>query len=174
MTVPETPDGTLTGTDRPVEILPFEPRYAADFRALNLEWLERYFRVEPVDVEVLSHPERILADGGHLLFARVGEAIVGTVALLRGPDRRYELSKMAVSPAWQGRGIGRALLQAMIAHYERLEARELYLESNRRLLPALALYVSVGFAHRPRPGGPSHYERADVYMTWLGSPAPAA
>ena len=41
---------------REVQILPFASRYASDFKRLNLEWVHKYFRVEPVDEQVLSNP----------------------------------------------------------------------------------------------------------------------
>ena len=48
----------------------FEPRWRDDFARLNLEWLERWFTVEPGDREVLGDPEaHILAGGGRILFA---------------------------------------------------------------------------------------------------------
>ena len=151
-----------------VEIVAFEPRYAADFKALNLEWLSRYFRVEPIDEVVLSDPEAILAAGGHILLARQGDWIVGTAALLKAGDRCYELSKMSVTAERQGQGIGRLLLEATLQVYRGLKAERLFLESNRRLTPALALYASVGFVSAERPPGPAHYERADVYMVYGG------
>lgn len=157
-----------------VEIVPFEPRYAADFKRLNVEWLKRYFTVEPIDEAVLSRPEAvILAPGGAILLARVapdtaeghpGE-VVGTCALIKADgEDRYELSKMAVTERYQGQGIARRLLLAAIEHYRSIGGRQLFLESNSRLTPALTLYESVGFEHAPRPGGPSHYVRSDVYM----------
>jgi len=150
-----------------VEIIPFERRYAADFKRLNIEWLEKYFRVEPIDEEVLSHPERILRKGGAIFLARYRGAIVGTSALLAAGDGRFELSKMAVTAGHQGLGIGRKLLEAAVAEYLSRGACELFLESNSRLTPAITLYESAGFAHAPRPA-PSHYERSDVYMVYVG------
>ena len=41
-------------TDISVEIVPFEERHAEDFKRLNLEWLRKYFRVEPADEEMFS------------------------------------------------------------------------------------------------------------------------
>jgi DNA-binding MarR family transcriptional regulator/GNAT superfamily N-acetyltransferase len=146
-----------------VEIIPFERRYTADFKRLNLEWLERYFRVEPIDEQVLSKPLEILRDGGAIFLARYRGAIVGTCALLNKGAGRFELSKMAVTAKRQGLGIGRKLLRAAIADYLTRGARELFLESNSRLTPAIMLYESAGFVHAPRPE-PSHYERSDVYM----------
>ena len=43
---------------------------------------------------------------------------------------------------------------------------KLFLESNSVLTPALTLYESAGFVHAPRPGGPPHYARGNVYMVY--------
>lgn len=150
-----------------VEIIPFEPRYREDFKRLNVAWLEKFFRVEPVDEDVLSNPEtRILAPGGHIFFARVDGEIAGTCALMPEGDR-FELTKMAVDERFQGLGLGRKLIEAVIAEFKRLRGRELFLESNSALKPAITLYETSGFHHAPRPGA-SHYERADVYMVYRG------
>ena len=150
-----------------VEVIPFERRYAADFKRLNVEWLEKFFRVEPIDEEVLSRPLRILRNGGAIFLARYRGAIVGTCSLLNAGDGRFELSKMAVTGGHQGLGIGRKLLETAIAEYLCRGARELFLESNSKLTPAITLYESTGFVHSPRPA-PSHYERSDVYMVYVG------
>jgi GNAT superfamily N-acetyltransferase len=151
-----------------VEIIPFEPRYREDFRRLNVAWLEKFFRVEPVDAEVLSNPERTILDpGGHILFARSGDEIVGTCALIPEGDGRFELSKMAVDERHQGLGLGRKLLEAAVAKAKALGAAELFLESSSKLTTAIRLYETSGFVHTPPPGA-SHYERADVYMVYRG------
>jgi ribosomal protein S18 acetylase RimI-like enzyme len=149
-------------------IIPFEARFAADFKRLNVEWLEMYFSVEPHDEIVLSDPQgQILAPGGHIFLARLGDEIVGTCALLNAGDGRFEIAKMSVTPRYKGRGIGRQLLDAAIAQFHSLGGRELVLESNSRMVPALTLYESAGFVYAERPA-PSHYERSDVYMVYRG------
>ena len=151
-----------------LEIVDFEPGLAADFERLNREWLEALFTVEPIDARVLSDPQRHVIDpGGHILFARTGGAIVGTVALKHEGHGRYELTKMAVTAAAQGLGAGRRLGEAVIARYCELGGSSLYLESHSSLAPALALYESLGFRHSPRPA-PSEYARSDVYMEYRG------
>jgi putative acetyltransferase len=151
-----------------VRIADYHPRWRADFARLNTEWLERWFVVEPVDRAVLSDPEtHILAGGGRVLFAVDGDGhALGTVALLHEGDGVYELTKMAVDPAARGRGIGRLLMAGALDAWRGLGGRELFLESSSRLRPALALYESVGFRHRPAPRPGSHYARADVYMVY--------
>jgi DNA-binding MarR family transcriptional regulator/ribosomal protein S18 acetylase RimI-like enzyme len=155
-----------------LRILPYVASRRAAFRDLNLEWLRKYFKVEAIDRRVLGAPERhIIGRGGRILFAALGERVVGTVALMPHPGDHWELTKMAVTEAAQGLGIGRKLMQSAIAAYRGLGGRELFLETNSRLAPAIALYESVGFQHQagPRPG--SHYRRSDVYMIWRATPA---
>lgn len=153
-----------------IDILPFESKYRDDFKRLNVEWLERYFFVEPIDEDVLSRPEQaILEPGGFIWVARHDGQIVGTCALIHAGDGRFELAKMAVTPRYQRLHIGRRLLLEAIAQFTRMQGRELFLESNRTLSPALALYEAHGFRHAPRPAGLSHYQRSDVYMIWMGA-----
>lgn len=144
-----------------------EHAHTAAFKTLNIEWLEKYFHIEPIDEQVLSHPEKIIKGGGHIFFACYGGQAVGTCALIRNAGQRFELSKMAVSQAFQQRGIGRVLLKAAIQKFASYPAHTLYLETNRILVPAITLYESLGFVHAPRPGGPSPYERANVFMNYL-------
>lgn len=153
-----------------IRIADYDPRWRTDFARLNIDWLERYFVVESIDREVLSDPETyILADGGRVLLALdEHDRAVGAVALKHEGQGVYELTKMAVDPSCQGRGIGRLLMDAALDRYRALQGRELFLESSSKLAPALKLYESVGFRHHPAPRPGSHYARADVYMVWEG------
>lgn len=159
-----------------VSIVGFDPRWRRAFAALNIEWLQRWFVVEPFDHEVLNDPERfILADGGHVLFAIDTERqALGTVALRHDGHGVFELTKMAVAPTARGRGIGRKLMCAALDLFHQLGGRELFLESSSQLAPALSLYESVGFRHHPAPRAGSHYARADVHMIWEPPGADAA
>lgn len=155
-----------------LEIIDYAPAYAADFKRLNIEWLERYFYVEAFDNIVLSDPQRhILDGGGAIFFARLRGRIVGTCSLIPNETGAMELSKMAVTADCQGMGAGRRLIERALAAFEASGAPLLYLESNSKLAPALALYESVGFVHAPRPPAETHYQRANVYMEWRGRKA---
>jgi len=149
-------------------IVGYDAAWRDDFARLNIDWLQRYFVVEAVDSEVLHDPEtHILGRGGRILFAIDSrERAIGTVALKHEGEGVYELTKMAVEPDHQGTGIGRALMMAALSAYRDAGGKELFLESSSKLAPALKLYESVGFEHRPAPRPGSHYRRADVYMVW--------
>ena len=153
----------------PVEIIEFEPAHAKRFRDLNYEWLNEYFEVEPFDEIVLSNPEKqVLAHGGFIFLARVGSEIVGTCALLRHTENRYELAKMAVTREYRGQGIGRRLAEAAIQKMREMKVGSLVLATSKLLKPANMLYESLGFRYVPMAEiGPIPYKRHTVAMELL-------
>jgi N-acetylglutamate synthase-like GNAT family acetyltransferase len=144
----------------------FQPGDADAFFELNREWIQRYFWLEPADLEVLWHPQTAILDTGGRIFMAVRNGVcIGCCALIAIGPGEYELAKMAVTPAERRGGIGRRLIAAAIAKAERIGATRLYLETNSTLTGAIALYESMGFQHLPPSRvKPSHYSRADVYM----------
>lgn len=148
------------------KIVDYSDRYDSAFERLNTEWLERYFRIEAIDRAVLSDPKgNVIDHGGAILYLLHGDEAVGTVALKHQGDRVFELTKMAVTLRYQGRGLGRQLLCAAVDRFTELGGKRLYLESHSSLTPALSLYESAGFRHEPPPR-PSEYARADVFMVY--------
>ena len=154
-----------------IAIVPFRPQYSADFRRLNLEWIERLFKVEAPDLKVLDNPgQAIIAPGGMIYFALDGEAVVGTAAMIRVAPDRCELAKMGVAAMHQRRGIGELLGQACTAWAREQGVHAVFLETNSRLGNAIRLYERLGFRHAPWPN-PSDYARGDVYMELEIDPA---
>jgi GNAT superfamily N-acetyltransferase len=155
----------VNATARSFTIREFLPGDELAFRRLNEEWIVRYFALEPKDVEALDNPRRILDHGGRIYFAVRGSEPVGCCALISIGGREYEVAKMAVTPSCQGAGVGRGLLETVVAEARAAGAARLYLETNHALMPAIRLYESVGFRHLPPERVvPSQYARADVYM----------
>jgi GNAT superfamily N-acetyltransferase len=138
---------------------------AAAFKALNIAWIEHYFRVEPKDIEALDHPERILADGA-IAMAEIDGEPVGACALIKRPEAGvWEIAKMGVTPRHRGAGIGTALMTYLIELAPSLGAKSLYIETNSALTPAIKLYEKFGFRHLGEgEHPPTPYARADVFM----------
>jgi DNA-binding MarR family transcriptional regulator/GNAT superfamily N-acetyltransferase len=148
-----------------VTIVDYQPKYKTAFKALNEEWIARWFKLEPADHKSLDHPEEnILKKGGHIFVALYNDEPVGVCALVKmdDPDYDYELAKMAVSPKAQGKSIGFLLGQAIIAKATSLGARNIYLESNTILKPAISLYNKLGF--KKIAGRATPYERCNIQM----------
>lgn len=101
-----------------VEITRWDRKYRDDFIRLNSEWIEIFFCLEESDLKILGDPEgEIIRKGGEIFLALTGGKAVGCCALICHPDTgRYELAKMAVSPAAQGKGIGFQLGAALLRY----------------------------------------------------------
>ena len=150
-----------------IRIVGWSPERQPDFYRLNAEWLTKYYSIEPFDHEVLSNPQKHIIDpGGTILFAMRGDEVVGTCALMLDAPGVYELTKMAVTERHQGLGLGRTLVEAIIAEFRQRGGAQLFLETQGKLQAALALYEKVGFERQPGTKPGSHYARADVYMIW--------
>lgn len=148
------------------QIVPYRPELARAFHDLNIAWIERLFTVEPADRKTLEHPQEAIIDhGGEIFFALVEGAPVGCCAAIHEGDGRWELSKMAVEPAYQGQGLGEALGRAVVQHVSMQNPRELYLLTNSSLHGAIRLYERLGFQHRPMPDS-TPYARSDVCMVY--------
>jgi DNA-binding MarR family transcriptional regulator/N-acetylglutamate synthase-like GNAT family acetyltransferase len=150
---------------RDVQIVDYKPTYLEAFKRLNEEWISKYFKMEPADHKALDNPQKnIIAKGGHILVALYNKEPVGVCALIKmeDPVYEYEMAKMAVSPAAQGKNIGWLLGRAIIDKARSLGAKKLYLESNTILQPAINLYHKLGFQRVV--GHASPYERCNIQM----------
>jgi DNA-binding MarR family transcriptional regulator/GNAT superfamily N-acetyltransferase len=157
---------TMVELDRrkEVEIVQFEPKYAADFARLNYEWIEQYFTIEDHDHEMLDDPvQYIIKPGGQIFLALVGGEAVGTVALINDRDNSFELAKMAVTSKYRGLKIGEKLMNDCLDHARRAGKAKVFLLSNRKLIPAISLYRKFGFEEVPLDPN-NLYQRTDIQM----------
>jgi putative acetyltransferase len=151
----------------PIEIIEYKAKYARHFREINLDWLQEFFDVEPYDRIVLNDPhEHIIKHGGRILFARIRGEIVGTCALLKHAEKKYELAKMGVRTPFRGTGVGRLLVEAAIDKARELGADTLVLATSTKLEAANRLYHSLGFQQAdPSVIGPLPYRRESIILS---------
>lgn len=147
-----------------LKIIPFETKYADNFKALNIAWLEKYFYVEPKDDVLLSDCENsILGAGGFIFMASYQNTIVGCFSLIPMAANHYELGKMAVDPTYQGLKIGQQLLSFAIDFAKKNNWKAVTLYSSTKLPAALHIYRKYGFKdvalEKELP-----YTRSDVKM----------
>ena len=138
-------------------LITYDPQYAADFAALNYEWIETFFAIEEEDRKALDDPQGYAIDsGGEIFFVLEGDSVVGTVAMVpfassgSSACKMFELAKMAVRPDKRGRGYSHMLMQACIEFARSKQADEIMLVTNDVLAPALGLYESAGFVAVPQ------------------------
>ena len=156
-------------TDSAVQIVGFDPAYARHFADLNYHWIAEAYGVEPHDHDILDHPyEAVIVPGGEVFFAIVDGSVAGTVAMIPYEADAFELTKMAVDPAFRGRGIGDKLMKACIELARTSERKRIILESNTKQAVAVALYRKFGFMETPLDPN-SQYVRANIRMELIVS-----
>lgn len=128
-----------------IQVVPFDLSLKMYFRLLNVEWLNYYYFVTPEDLEILDYPEKIVANGGSVFFAKSGDEVLGTCALLKGEHDDFELVKMGVSPDARNLGIGSLLMEACISEAKSKKAKLITLETAIPLKAAIHLYKKYGF-----------------------------
>ena len=142
------------------------------FIGLNLDWIEEYFAVEDSDRQQLEGLEAtIISKGGRIIVAELAGKVVGTGAIIPphhqpNDGRKWqEIIKMAAQKDLRGQGIGRAVLDALVAEARSLAANAIWLETNGDLKAAIRLYEKSGFRHLPEAElWPTPYARCNVQM----------
>ena len=145
-----------------IEIVAYRPEHQPWFEKFNRDWIEKFFWMEPIDIEVLQHPDtNIIQKGGEIFMAIYQKEMAGTVALKFVGPGVYEFTKMAVDEKFQGKKIGEMLAQVAIQHARQQKAKKIILYSSTKLNVAIGLYRKLGFVEIPLDG---FYKRSDIKM----------
>jgi GNAT superfamily N-acetyltransferase len=84
------------------------------------------------------------------LVGLVDDQIVATGALTRLNDRQVKLRRMSVSPAYQGRGYGKAMLARLEVLAREFSYAEILLDTAGLLTAAIEMYTRAGYAEFQR------------------------
>jgi putative acetyltransferase len=115
--------------------------------ALNAE-LEAAFP-EPGATHFSLSSTQVEAGDGAFVIAYLDNVAVGCGAVRRLDDGTAELKRMYVAPSLRGRGIGRALVEALEREARLLGVTKVVLETGTRLAAAITLYEAMGYSRIP-------------------------
>jgi [ribosomal protein S18]-alanine N-acetyltransferase len=107
------------------------------------------------------------SEHNHYVAARADDKLVGYAGITRlgrKPPYEYEIHTIGVDPAFQGRGIGRRMLDELL---EIASGGVVFLEVRTDNAAAIGLYESVGFATMGRRKRYYRVSGADAYTMRL-------
>jgi GNAT superfamily N-acetyltransferase len=128
----------------------------------DLELIDAYFDADAFEEELATLPGDYSPPGGALLLAHHEGAAAGCVALRRLDAVACEMKRMFVYPQFQGKGIGRALGQAIVHEAKAANYAVMRLDTSVRQTEAQTLYARLGF-RRIEP----YYELPAALRDWL-------
>ena len=107
------------------------------------------------EAELAGLPGSYAPPGGCLLLAWLKQTPLGCVALQRISDSRAEMKRLYVPPKARGFGVGRKLVEQILAAAEAMGYAEVVLDTLPTMLEAKRLYEQFGFRdiepYRPNP-----------------------
>lgn len=138
---------------RPVDLPGDLPAVRALFKAY-IDSLRQDFGLDlgfqNVEAELAALPGAYAPPQGALLLAELEGTVVGLAAMRPLPCGSAEMKRMYLRPAARGRGVGRALAEAIVAAARAGGYRRIRLDTQRDFGAAVALYRSLGFAETAR------------------------
>ena len=128
-----------------IVIVGFNKRYSEQFFILNKAWIEESWHLEDSDKKDLLNPDKIVENGGQVFFALENKIPVGTAAMIKSSEDRFELAKMTVQEDLRGKGSANMLMDECLKFAKENKANEIFLISNDSLKIARNLYDKYGF-----------------------------
>jgi GNAT superfamily N-acetyltransferase len=128
----------------------------------DLDLIDDHFDPIAFEHELASLPGQYSLPDGQLLLALVDKRPAGCVGLRKIDASSCEMKRMFVYPQYHGRGVGRALAEAVIEAARHANYRVMRLDHSVRQTEAQNLYTRLGF----RMTGP-YYELSDELRSRL-------
>ncbi len=140
-----------------ITITPFHPSYQVEVKKLILAGLVEHWGF--LDSSKNPDLDDIATSyaGATFLVARLGEAIVGTGALVPLQDGVAEIVRMSVAQQHRRSGIGRRILESLIEQARAQGFRQIILETTSTWSEVIEFYLRCGFRI-------THTQEGDVYF----------
>jgi len=136
--------------------LHIEPAQAKDADAVAKLHAQGFYRGWPRE----DFAAYIAGDGTPVYVACDSKRRIAGFAMVRHLGEEAELITIAVDRKWRGKGVGMALMRALVEDLLMTPAKKLFLEVAADNEPALRLYTGLGFTrvserkgYYPRPDG---------------------
>ena len=144
-----------------VTILPAHPpEYAAVKALINQGLIQRWGTYDTSFNPDLGHFSNFYqSKQAVVLVAKLASPIVGCGMLMKDPEIVGRIVRMTVCEDRQRSGIGRKILDALLAAAQSAGYREVLLETTLTWQSAVAFYTACGFAPVKTENGDQHFRR---------------
>ena len=112
-------------------------------------WLNIDLAFQKFEEELTGLKTMYAAPYGGIILCKIKNEFVGCVAIRKINNSTAELKRMFVQTAFQGKGIGKILLEKAIEFAERSGYTRIRLDTLNYMLPAINLYKQYGFYEIP-------------------------
>ncbi|MFA6394079.1 MAG: GNAT family N-acetyltransferase [Patescibacteria group bacterium] len=109
---------------------------------------------QQLDADLIDIRKTYIKNGGEFIVATLNNKIIGMGALKRIDKITAEIKRMRVKPEFQGRGIGKMILDKLIEKAKEVGCKKLVLDTGIKQVPAQGLYQSRGF---------KEYKRGEIF-----------
>ena len=140
----------------------YKTKFDKDFFVLNKAWIEESWILEESDKKDLLNPKKLIDNGGQVFFDVENQNAMGTVAMIKSSDYKFELAKMTVKENYRGKGIANMLMDHCLNFAKYKNVKEIFLISNDSLTIARNLYDKYGFKEVDLDS--RKYDRGNVKM----------
>ena len=140
----------------------YKTKFDKDFFFFNKAWIEESWILEESDKKDLLNPKKLIDNGGQVFFDVENQNAMGTVAMIKSSDYKFELAKMTVKEKHRGKGIANMLMDHCLNFAKYKNVKEIFLISNDSLTIARNLYDKYGFKEVDLDS--RKYDRGNVKM----------
>lgn len=146
-----------------MKVVPYDPKYKADFVEMNRAWISEMFAMESEDLAVLNNIEPALEKGAQIFFVLDDNGNTMACCMIAPlPNGEWEIEKFAAKGMYTGTGAGSACLKACIDYAKAMKVEKVVIVSNRKCVQALHLYRKFGFIEVPVDKEKIPFDRADI------------
>jgi putative acetyltransferase len=114
-------------------------------KRIDQDFVRQGLEFQGIEPEIEGLPGDYGPPDGQTLLAFAEDELAGCVALRKIGQGACEMKRLYVRPAFRGRGLGRALAEAIIAEACEMGYEKMYLDTGKFMRAAPALYTSLGF-----------------------------
>ena len=109
------------------------------------EWLNQDLSFQDIDDELRHFPKKYSEPDGSFIIAKDGTLTVGCVGFRKLEENICEMKRLYVIDAYKGMGIGKILVEKIIAEAAQKNYKKMRLDTINTMKAALNIYYQSGF-----------------------------